>query len=611
MSPSFVRLFTAQRLHPGARLLGLLIAPLSAGVVALIIDVRHAEWIVQKLGFWVLAVLLIGLVFSLWHGWRSLAPLLALTWRAGSVIAGLTVLLHLHFPHEFKIFMDELVLLGTSKVIHEEREVATPLVLQDIGGAVKVGYSYIDKRPFFHAFLLSLVHDLTGYRVSNGILLNALLTPLLLLLVFWIARALTGREAGGIVAVLLLSAVPLVAHNVTGGGFEILNLVMLLTVLLLAIAWNRTGDLHVQLALVLSGMLLAYTRYESVLYLLSVAGLLAGVWWRNRAVVNHRLTWVYPVLLIPLLCIFRVVSSKPEEWFQLEFKGSEQAFALANIAKNLPHALSFFFANDALQLGSWVVSWMCAFALVFGVLLAVRATRERRVFKGVGWTFGVVFAATLINLLVLLAYHWGQLDDYLVSRLALPFYGLAIILVTIVASQFTRPRHVMGFLGGIAAVSAWVHAIPNASRNHGAMMYSAAREYRMIEDFLREHPRRDYVVLTQHSLPWIVHGVWADSLKGAVHRPDVIRSWASNGRYSDVYVVHRLKRDPETDALVADPVWSFGEGVQLERIDQRRISDRYVTRISKLVVTGSSHSVQKPDSEKEGETPPAAPEPGA
>lgn len=50
--------------------------------------------------------------------------------------------------------------------------------------------NYIDKRPLLYPFLVSLAHDLTGYRVLNAFLVNVALHPLLLGLAWWLARRL-------------------------------------------------------------------------------------------------------------------------------------------------------------------------------------------------------------------------------------------------------------------------------------------------------------------------------------------------------------------------------------------------------------------------------------
>ena len=145
----------------------------------------------------------------------------------------------------------------------------------------------LDKRPLFQPLLVSLLHDLTGYRPENVFALNSALTFGLLGLVYVACRKLAGREAG-ILAVLLLTSLPLLAQNATGGGFELLNLVMIMSTLLLGMRFAEKRDPGSLQALLLSAVLLAQTRYESILFMLPVGLLVGWTWWKERRAVLDR-----------------------------------------------------------------------------------------------------------------------------------------------------------------------------------------------------------------------------------------------------------------------------------------------------------------------------------
>ena len=107
--------------------------------------------------------------------------------------AGGSVLL-VHESFGFKIVMDELMLLGTSMSMHLDRVALTPLRGNDIQGAFVVLDGIVDKRPLFFPFLVSIVHDLSGYRPENAFFLNGLLTFVLLGLTWSLGRRLAGRS---------------------------------------------------------------------------------------------------------------------------------------------------------------------------------------------------------------------------------------------------------------------------------------------------------------------------------------------------------------------------------------------------------------------------------
>ena len=98
-------------------------------------------------------------------------------------------------------------------------------------------------------------------------------------------RGIGGSPWAGAVMVLLFSGLPLLGQQMAGGGFDLLNLVMLTAVVLLAREFERR-DAVSQEALVLGAVLLAYSRYESVLFL--GAGRRAGALGRGGATAGSR-----------------------------------------------------------------------------------------------------------------------------------------------------------------------------------------------------------------------------------------------------------------------------------------------------------------------------------
>jgi hypothetical protein len=149
--------------------------------------------IVSRAGFWFVLI-----AFALWMRalWQNFAPdLRRLRWRqldwlsiAIVLLGGVVLLVHESFG--FKIIMDELMLLGTSMAMHFDKTVLTPLRGNDIQGAFMIIEGIVDKRPLFFPFLVSLLHDVSGYRPENAFVLNAALTFMLLGLVFVTGRAL-------------------------------------------------------------------------------------------------------------------------------------------------------------------------------------------------------------------------------------------------------------------------------------------------------------------------------------------------------------------------------------------------------------------------------------
>ena len=288
---------------------------------------------VSKTGFWFVLLAFVLFLHALWVTFRG--ELLALSWRAmdwpsvGVVAVGGTVLL-VHETFGFKIVMDEIMLLGTSMAMHLDKTVLTPVRGNDIQGTFVILDGMMDKRPLFFPFLASLLHDLTGYRPANVFVLNGALTFVFLGLVHTLGRLLAGRLAGWL-GVALFAGLPLLAHNATGGGFELLNLVMILATLLLGARFVEKRDPPALAAFCFSALLLAQVRYESVIFLGPVALLVLWVWWREGRPV---LAW--PVLLAPLLMVHyplqhRIFDLRASAWELGSKPGSAAVFSFGYV----------------------------------------------------------------------------------------------------------------------------------------------------------------------------------------------------------------------------------------------------------------------------------------
>jgi len=221
-------------------------------------------------GYWVILVTVAVFAWALWRSLRTTGSLLPATkrerwtWLAVAAAAGLLLV---HEAYGFKVLMDEAMLLGTSMTMHLEKKALVPMRAHDIIGHFQLLDGQLDKRPLLFPFLVSLLHDLTGYRPENPWVLNTLLTFVFMGLVHLIGRRLTGRDSGGLAAVLLLAGLPLLAQNATGAGFELLNLTMLAASLWLGMRWLERRDADTLTAFCYAGILLAQVRYESVIFI--------------------------------------------------------------------------------------------------------------------------------------------------------------------------------------------------------------------------------------------------------------------------------------------------------------------------------------------------------
>ena len=137
---------------------------------------------------------------EVWAGWMRRPG-----W-VGAALAAALVFTIWSDAFRHKVLFDEYVLQGTAWHMHATKEIGTPIRAYDFGGTWLAIDTFLDKRPYFFTFLVSLVHDVSGYRLENAFALNVALALGCLALVYWIVHAATGRRGPALLALGLLAS---------------------------------------------------------------------------------------------------------------------------------------------------------------------------------------------------------------------------------------------------------------------------------------------------------------------------------------------------------------------------------------------------------------------
>jgi hypothetical protein len=543
--------------------------------------------LVIKGGYWAMLVLTAFFVRRLYlmarEAWLARGDWTVREWlRWPTALIGICggVLLA-HEPYGFKILMDEAMLLGTSMSMHFEKVALVPMRGNDLHGAFQVLNGQLDKRPLFQPFLTSVIHDVSGYRPENVFVLNSILTFVLLALAWRLGRRLAG-SAGGAAAVLMLTGLPLLAQNATGGGFELLNLVMILATLLLGMRFAARRDEGSLEALVLSGVLLAHTRYESVLFLLPLAALVLWVWWEGERVILGRLVVCAPLFLLPYALHHQVFSLRESSWELASRPGAEAPFSLAYWPDNAAHALAFFFNFNGSQSNSLVIAVLGFLAAPFFALWTIKTLRKPvaapRGEVALAW-FAVGFA---LHTALMLCYFWGKFDDPVIRRLSLPL-NVALVIGVVVAVRELAGLLALRVAAGLAVVGLFAHSLPAMARHEYSMEYYVGRETAWRREFIAAHPERDYLVIDNNSIFWVAHLVSATPVLQATSHKENVIFHHRNRSFSAIYVFQRFEVNPDTGGLTVQPDDDLGPDYQLETVWQRRFSLLHVSRISRVV----------------------------
>ena len=504
-------------------------------------------------------------------------------WAALSSIPAGWVILVAHEPFGFKIIMDEIMLLGTSMSLHFDKLVRVPLRGHDLQGAFVIVDGFVDKRPDFFPFLLSLVHDVTGYRPENAFALNAALAFVLLVLVYALGRTTAGRWPA-VVAVLLFSGLPLLAQNATGGGFDLLNLVMIALTLWLAQRFVVTREPPELSALCLATVLLAQTRYESAFYVVPCAALILWAWWRERRLVFSWAAAFAPLLLLPVPWHMSGFSQNGGAWELGSQPNRTGPVALAYVADNLRHAFAFFFDPTGAQPNSMLFS---ALGVAAGAGLVVRLGRRRGA-REIAADPPVVARAVFLWALIaqfafLMVYFWGQFDDPVIARLSLPTHLLFLLALWWVIPATRTGRKIWMGIAGLAVVQLWCASIPAMAAHAYTLQNVQSREVAWRREFIAQRPGRNFLVIDPFSIVWLVHQVSSTTPAQALRQPEAIAFHLRSRSFANVFVFQRFEIDPATGRAHVRPEFDLGEIFALEPVEERRLQPYSVSRISRVI----------------------------
>jgi hypothetical protein len=537
-------------------------------------------------GYWAM------LVITLCFGWVFVQIVREAKWRVSKpsrsqlqiagLLAGCGILLLVQESYGFKILMDEIMLLGTSMSMHFDKTAVVPMRGHDLQGAFQLLAGELDKRPLLHPFLVSVLHDLTGYRPENVFVLNTALTFILLGLIYAVARRLAGRGAG-IVAVLLLTGLPLLAQNATGGGFELLNAVLILGTLLLSINFVEQRTPTALSGMVAGAILLANTRYESVIFLIPVALLILWTWWQERRVI---LSWVLvfsPLMMVPYALHHKVFTVRESAWELAGQPGHSKVFSLDYVADNFLHWLNFFFSTDGEHSNSLVLSILGFLAVPFFLLLLVKNLPKLRTLAPAWQAWLVCSLGFLAHTALYLCYFWGKFDDPVIRRLSLPLHLFFVLAIVSVAYELAKGRRIWPVLGVVAGAGLCAFSLPAMARHSYTLEYYVGREMEWRREFIKAHPERDYLFIDNNSIIWITHLVSGTPVLQALKHKENIVFNLRNHTFTAIYVFQRYNVDPATGRQTVEPEDDLGPDYQLETYWERRFTALTVSRISRVV----------------------------
>ena len=477
----------------------------------------------------------------------------------------------------FKIIFDEYMLSNTALNMHRDR---LPVVSETSLQEVQM-ISAIDKRPLLFPLILSLIHDVTGYRVVNAFYLNLALTVVLFTLQFALLEKLFGKATARIGFILLIFT-PLIEQNSSGGGFELLNIVCLLACILVAIFyWKNPTEARLN-ALLLTFVILANVRYESAVFIFPVAILVLGSWIRLGKI---RATWtsiILPLLFIPLAWQFRYVLASPGFW-QFKLEGS-QSFSLSYLAENVKHASKFLFNYSPNYPNTPVIGIIGCLSLLALICICCSRSKPSMLLKGENRVFYLFSTFIIIHLFLILAFTYGQLDDPLVSRLALPFIVLLVAAISIFLGYIWMHRERLRFVVHIVIILAITSALPLYAQRKYSKANPMSQRIHWILGHVNDKNETNALYISYASKAMELYHINNISFARARDRRQSIELHQKLGTYDNIYfvqsgIVELVEGEIQKNVF---PGHQQPSNFVLETIDEISFFPYHFTRISRV-----------------------------
>jgi len=447
------------------------------------VTTEGAIWFQSVLGYYIiLALLVIWAIFSIRIA-RSQQWLRLVFWRkhcnACCIVVVGTIFLHVHEPHVMRVLYDEPSHAVEALVMHLDKSAALAGQSNYIGDTFMLSQHFPSFRQYLFPLLVSLLHDITGYRVANVFLLNFLLTPLVLLNGYFLGYKLAGKTAG-LVTVGLLATFPLLAQVVTSGEYDVLNLGLLGLLVLFTMAYarepagSRSAWMNLSLA---TALLLALTRAESILYIFPWTIVTLVLWWRERRITLTGFSVTSPLFLLPNLMANLIMATGRGTAERLRTKG-ESCFDISYLSRHISEAVYYFFNPDRGSTSSPLLAVLGLVGFIALLVYLLRATRTGRA-RPEELIFSLFMVAASATYMVVLTQFWSSPIDVIAARFCLPIMFIGGVVAGWFVLQFkwlaTHPS-VIGL-----GVILWtiLGAAPTMSRSFAtqSMAISRTEEY--------------------------------------------------------------------------------------------------------------------------------------
>ncbi|MEO0797018.1 MAG: hypothetical protein AAFX93_17820 [Verrucomicrobiota bacterium] len=504
-----------------------------------------------------------------------------LDWKFYVTFAALTLTLWFTQEVGFKVLMDEIILLSTSMSMHIDRQAVAVLRAYELSGAFVPIEGFVDKRPLMYPFLVTMLHDFTGYRPENPFVINMACLPVGLFLSFVLGVILSGKRAGGYLAMIFLALFPLYNQCCHGGGFEALNLVMIFGVFLTGYFYLQNPRAEFLSLLCLTSVFLANVRYESALFIIPTGLLIIAGWLRKKEMVISYGLILTPLLLLPIPLLFRVFEVAPDMNWQLSSKGAESPFGFEYFARNLGQAYAMFFDRTQELPVSLFLSWFGFLGFAFFVATLFSQLRKKRALEPAVLSLIFVLVGIGILLALLLLYFW-DFNSIMTRRLALPMVILMMFPPIYAIAHVKYSDRVFAAAIGLALIAMVLDTTPRNSKELFTLDYDPGEMTKWQRQFIKDNPNEYNLMIDIPGL-WITHHWPAITTQKAQEKKGILKYHLENKTFDNIYVVQKFTKDIGTRQIKPRKNSLLDEDFILETVAETTVNGYLLLRISRVV----------------------------
>ncbi|WP_309398974.1 hypothetical protein [Cerasicoccus maritimus] len=522
------------------------------GLLAVYIGFFHysaldSVMLMKRNGYYFMLVLVLCFSAVVFHAVRQnyteLASWMKASYRWPFFVALSLLTLYLWASQEigFKVLMDEINLLGTSMRLHFDNVAMSPIRGYEINGVfLPLDDGFVDKRPLLYPFLISLLHDATGYRPENGIYLNLCLIPLTLILAYTLG-VLVSNRLGGLLAMILMACFPMFSMCLHGGGFEGLNLFLILALMLTAFLYLRNPEPVTLSLLCLTVVLLSNVRYESVLFVAPVAIVILLGYLRVEKLIFSAGLYVTPILMLPVPLLHRVFDLDPVHSWQLVSKDADTAFSMDYLPRNMVQAMAMFFDRTHQQPVSFYLTCFGIAGCILFLILLLRETRK----PGPITPILVALVATcvgVVGLLAVLLFYFWDFDDVVTRRLALPIVFLMVFPGVAALGGLFKSPVVMRVAIALALLVLLVEVVPRNAKDMYTQEYIPGQVLQWQREFIEDH-KGEYNLIIDRPGFWVTHQVPGLRRNEALKKKGLLKFHLLNQTFDNIFVVETYNKD--------------------------------------------------------------------